>query len=141
MAVTLCPVFFIAINSGKFYIFTIEQTFAIIILHLALGKGVTGMEENMQAGILIDGPVNIPVQMMTLIDRDGKMTPLWFRLEMENHAVRMCRIMQVVSRDEKRYVGVREKQFVCKISMGEIYKTLDMRYNIETQRWRIFQFL
>ena len=50
------------------------------------------MEENMQAGILIDGPVNIPVQMMTLIDRDGRMTPLWFRLEMENHALRMCRL-------------------------------------------------
>lgn len=99
------------------------------------------MEENLQEGILIDGPVNIPVQMMTLIDRDGKMTPLWFRLETENHAVRKCRITQVVSRDEKKYVGVREKQFVCRISMGEIYKTLDMRYNIETQRWRIFQFL
>lgn len=99
------------------------------------------MEENMQAGILIDGPVNIPVQMMTLMDRDGRMTPQWFRMEMENHAIRMCRITQVVSRDEKKYVGVREKQFVCKISMGEICRTLDMRYNIETQRWRIFQFL
>ena len=51
-------------------------------------------------------------------------------MEMENHAIRMCQITQVVSRDEKRSVGVREKQFVCKISMGEICKTLDMRYNI-----------
>lgn len=99
------------------------------------------MEENLQEGILIDGPVNIPVQMMTLIDREGRMTPLWFRLKMENHVIRRCRITQVVSRDEKKYVGVREKQFVCRISMGEIYKTLDMRYNIETKRWRIFQFL
>lgn len=99
------------------------------------------MEENMQAGILIDGPVNIPVQMMTLMDRDGRMTPQWFRMEMENHVIRMCRVTQVVSRDEKKYAGVREKQFVCKTSMGEIYKTLDMRYNVESQRWRIFQFL
>ena len=99
------------------------------------------MEEKVHEGTLIDGPVNIPIQMMSLTDRDGRITPQWFRLEAANHVIRMCRITQVVSRDEKRTVGVREKQFVCKISMGEICKTLDMRYNIETQRWRIFQVL
>lgn len=99
------------------------------------------MEENVQAGILIDGPVNIPIQMMSLTDRDGRITPQWFRLETEDHEIRMCRIEQVVSRGEKRYVGVREKQFVCKIKMGELCKTLEMRYSVESQKWRIFQFL
>ncbi len=99
------------------------------------------MEENVQTGILIDGPINIPIQMMSLTDRDGRMTPQWFRLETENHEIHMCRIEQVVSRGEKKCVGVREKQFICKIRMGEVCKTLEMRYSVESQKWRIFQFL
>jgi len=102
---------------------------------------VKEVEEKVHEGTLIDGPVNIPIQMLSLTDRDGRITPQWFRLEMSDHVVRMCRITQVVSRGEKKYVGIKEKQFICKISMGEISKTLEMRYNVETQRWRIFQFL
>ena len=41
----------------------------------------------------------------------------------------------------KKYVGVREKQFVCRIRLGNVCKTLEMRYSVETQKWRIFQFL
>lgn len=99
------------------------------------------MEETLHEGMLADGQENIPIQMMSLTDRDGKMTPLWFRLETEDHEVRLCRIEQVVSRDEKKYVGVREKQFICKIRLGSVCKTLEMRYSVETQKWRIFQFL
>lgn len=99
------------------------------------------LEEKVHEGILIANPVNIPIQMVSLTDRDGRMTPLWFRLETEEHEIKKYKIEQVVSRDEKQYVGVREKQFICKISLGEISRTLEMRYSIETQKWRIFQFL
>ena len=90
------------------------------------------MEEMLCKGILADGQANIPIQMMSLTDCDGRMTPLWFRLETEEHEVRLCRIEEVVSRDEKKYVGVR---------LGNVSKTLEMRYSVETQKWRIFQFL
>lgn len=99
------------------------------------------MEKDIREGTLIDGPVNLPIQMMSLTDRDGRITPQWFRLETEEHEIRMCRVVQVVSRDEKKYVGIREKQFICRIRMGGLCKTLEMRYSVETQRWRIFQFL
>ena len=92
------------------------------------------MEERLFEGRLEDRQENIPIQMMTLTDRDGRMTPLWFRLETEEHEVRTCRI-------EKKYVGVREKQFICKTRLGKACKTLEMRYSVETQKWRIFQFL
>ena len=46
------------------------------------------MEERLFEGRLEDRQENIPIQMMTLTDRDGRMTPLWFRLETEEHEVR-----------------------------------------------------
>ena len=85
------------------------------------------MEERFRGGTLSDGQNNIPIQMMSLTERDGRITPQWFRLETEEHEIRLYRIEQVVSRDEKRYVGIREKQFICKIKMGDMRKTLDRK--------------
>ena len=53
------------------------------------------MEENAQSGVLVNGQVNIPIQMVSLTDRDGRITPLWFRLETQDHQVRMYRIEQI----------------------------------------------
>ncbi len=64
------------------------------------------MEERFRGGTLSDGQNNIPIQMMSLTERDGRITPQWFRLETEEHEIRLYRIEQVVSRDEKRYVGI-----------------------------------
>lgn len=52
------------------------------------------MEEMLCAGMLADGQANISIQMMALTDRDGRMTPLWFWLETEEHEVKLCRIFQ-----------------------------------------------
>lgn len=84
---------------------------------------------------------DIPVQLFSVTDRDGRITPLWFRLETEDHEIRRFRIEDIVSRGEKNYVGIKEKQFVCRIEQDGISRTLEMRYNTATQRWRIFRFL
>ena len=99
------------------------------------------VEDQIQNGTYHDRQVNIPIQLLSVTDRDGRITPLWFRLETEEHEIRKFQIEDIISRDEKNYVGVKEKQFVCRIRQGERSRTLEMRYNTVTQRWRIFQFL
>ena len=99
------------------------------------------MGNQVHDGIYQDKLVNIPIQLLSITDRDGKITPLWFRLETEEHEIRKFRIEDVISRSEKNYVGIKEKQFVCRIEQDGISKTLEMRYNTATQKWRIFQFL
>ena len=99
------------------------------------------MEGRMQEGMYDEEQVNISVQLCSVTDRDGRITPLWFRLETREHEIKKFRIEDIVSRGEKNFVGVKEKQFVCRICQGEVKKTLEMRYNTATQRWRIFRFL
>lgn len=99
------------------------------------------MEDQVHDGIYQVEVVNIPIQLFSVTDRDGRITPLWFRLETEEHEIKKFRIKDIVSRGEKNYVGIREKQFVCRIRQGEMCRTLEMRYNTATQKWRIFQFL
>lgn len=85
--------------------------------------------------------VNIPVQMLAVTDRNGKLTPLWFRFETEEHRIEKIAIEKTISRDECAYTGIREKKFICSALFGDERKIMEIRYNIESQKWRIFQFL
>lgn len=86
-------------------------------------------------------PVNIPVQMMSVTDRDGKVTPLWFRFETEEHVIEKVVIEKTISRDECCFMGIREKRFICSVVLEEARRIVEIRYHVENQRWRIFQFL
>lgn len=85
--------------------------------------------------------VNIPIQMMAISDRDGRLTPRWFRYELPDHRIESVEIEKTISRDECRFVGIREKRFVCAVVIAGERKLIEIRYNIESQCWRIFQFL
>ena len=99
------------------------------------------MGDQVQGGVYQTEAVNIPIQLLSVTDRDGRITTLWFRLETEEHEIKKFRIEDIISRGEKNYVGIKEKQFVCRIKQGEMSRTLEMRYNTATHKWRIFQFL
>ena len=86
-------------------------------------------------------PVNIPVQMFCAVDRTGVITPLQFRYELPDHRVELVKIEKTLSRDEKIYVGIREKQYICSAVVDGCRRLLEFRYDVESQRWRIFQFL
>lgn len=86
-------------------------------------------------------PVNIPIQMYCVVDTTGRISPFKFKLETEEHAIETIVVQEIISRDERNFVGIREKQFVCKVLIGEKIVPLELRLNIESQQWRIFQFL
>ena len=86
-------------------------------------------------------PVQIPIQMMSITDRDGRLTPIWFKFETEDHFIEKIMIEKTISRDESNKVGIREKRFICSAIFGEQRRLMEIRYRIESQQWRIFQFL
>ena len=90
---------------------------------------------------IVHYPVQIPIQMMSITDRDGRLTPIWFKFETEEHFVEKIMIEKTISRDESNKVGIREKRFICSAIFGEQRRLLEIRYRIESQQWRIFQFL
>ena len=85
--------------------------------------------------------LNIPVQMVAATDRNGKITPMWFRYETEEQTIETVKIQRTESRDEVCYIGIREKRYICTVIIEGRYHVLDIRYHIDKQTWRIFQFL
>jgi len=87
------------------------------------------------------GPVNIPVQMICAVDTNGKISPLRFRYETADHMIETLHIERIISRDEKNYVGIREMQYICTVQIDGYQHILEIRFQVDSQKWRIFQFL
>lgn len=86
-------------------------------------------------------PVNIPIQMISLGDTTGRITPIRFRFQTAEDMIETVMIQKVISRDEKNYVGIREKQFICSAKISDRERIMEIRYNVGSQKWTIFQFL
>lgn len=80
--------------------------------------------------------INIPIQMFSVGDTTGKITPIRFRFQTDESTIETIYIDNVISWDEKNFVGIRETALV-----NSKKQTMEIRYNVGTQQWRIFQFL
>lgn len=100
------------------------------------------MERKMEKRKIGDlSPVSIPIQMISGTDTTGKITPIRFRFQTAEDIIENIDIQKVISRDEKNYVGIREKQFLCMVQINDVQRIVEIRYNVESQKWKLFQFL
>ena len=86
-------------------------------------------------------PVNIPIQVFYETDILGKVTPFLFKFRCEDQSVERVPVLEILARSDRNYAGVREKQFVCSTQMGDRKRAVELRMNVDDQRWRIYQFL
>lgn len=84
--------------------------------------------------------INLPIQMMSLVDRTGRLTPMGFRFEDEEHKINSIKVSRVISREKTNVAGVREIKVVCGALFGDKERLLELRYSVESQQWRIYQF-
>ena len=84
-------------------------------------------------------PANTPVQMATVTDRSGYMHPTWFRFQTQEQEIVRVDIERVMCQETIRYAGIFEKKFLCSIVLENIRYVVEFRYNVESQKWRIFQ--
>lgn len=102
------------------------------------------MEENqgtLKMGDII--PVDIPVEMMVYVDTDGEMTPRHLRYEREGGEKVLISFARddTIARSDYNYVGIKEKQYICSTVVDGIRTTLEIRYRVADQKWRIHRFL
>lgn len=81
--------------------------------------------------------LDIPIQMFCNIDFTGKITPVLFRYRNSNEQIEKVSILEILARNERYYDGVREKQYVCNVLFGNIKKAIELRFDIDKQKWRI----
>ncbi len=79
--------------------------------------------------------VDIPVQMISCTDTNGKITPMRFRFRDRNGELVTINIEKVISTDQQHSsLGA---NFVCTASLYGIQKTFQLRYNYYAHEWRM----
>lgn len=86
--------------------------------------------------------MNIPTQVAQVTDTTGKIKPIWFRYEDPvSHEIMTIDRLNVLSQKEINYVGFKMIQFVCSAQFGEMKRLFELRYNIGTHKWTLYQML
>lgn len=93
--------------------------------------------KNRRIGEII--PENTPIQMATVTDSTGYIHPKWFKFQNEERMIVKIDIERVMCQETVKYAGIFEKRIICSIIVNDIRCVAEFRYNIESQRWRIFQ--
>jgi len=84
---------------------------------------------------------NIPVQVITVVDTTGDMTPLRFRYEAEDHSLQTVNIEKTISRQDCNYVGQQCVKYVCKAVKDEREVLFEMKYLIASHKWVLSKIL
>jgi hypothetical protein len=79
--------------------------------------------------------VDIPVQMISCTDTNGKITPMRFRFRDRNDEIITINIDKIISTDQQcSSLGA---NFVCAASLYGSQKTFQLRYNYYAHEWRM----
>lgn len=82
--------------------------------------------------------VDIPVQMISCTDTNGKITPMRFRFRDRNDEIITIDIDKIISTDQQR--SALAANFVCAASLYGSQRTFRLRYNYYAHEWRMSGF-
>ena len=83
--------------------------------------------------------MNVQIEMICVCAADGKLTPLRFRLENEDHCLQTVSIDQVRVSKPIQYAGIDAIQYLCKAIMDDKERLFELRYTVKTHRWSLFR--
>ncbi len=87
---------------------------------------------------------NIPIQIDNICSTQGEFTPRWFRFEDDEHLIHYIKVLQIISKKDINYVGIKMIQYICRTADEEDPERVhlvELRYNIMSHRWYFFQML
>lgn len=83
--------------------------------------------------------MNIQIEMICVCATDGKLTPLRFRMEDEEHSLQTVSIAQVLVAKPIQYAGIDAIQYLCRAILSGRERVFELRYTIKTHRWTLFR--
>jgi len=79
------------------------------------------------------------VEMISVCSADGKLTPIRFRMEGEDHELQVVPILRVMSCNTVHYAGIDAIQYLCKGKVQDHEKLFELRYTLKTHCWSILR--
>ena len=80
---------------------------------------------------------NTPVDVICMMDKTGKITPLKIRIENDEGQNVISKIIEVVYSKENNYAGITTIDYGCKVAFDEIPQLIELRYYVSDRIWKL----
>jgi len=81
----------------------------------------------------------VPIEMIFWSDTEGNVKPLKFRAEDAEQMLETAKIISSVLIDENRIAGNRMRVFRCSVLFDNFIKECDIRYEVDSCRWFLYE--
>ncbi|MDO4582453.1 MAG: hypothetical protein Q4B96_07735 [Bacillota bacterium] len=81
--------------------------------------------------------LNLPIQMISVCDADGRISPLRFRLADET----VVRIGEVLAAKEQNYAGAHCFSYICRAVSGGRELLFELRYAVRSHQWTLYRII
>jgi hypothetical protein len=78
---------------------------------------------------------HMPVDVNATFNVQGKIKPVYIRLEDEEHVLQTYKIESIVFSREEKYAGVEALLYCCNIRVGDCMQMINIKYHIKTHQW------
>ncbi|SHH91587.1 hypothetical protein SAMN02745823_01413 [Sporobacter termitidis DSM 10068] len=85
--------------------------------------------------------LDIPVQMISLCNADGTISPIRFRFEDGEDFIHTVSITKIVSSKEVQYVGIEAFIYVCRAVLHGEEKQFELKYTVRSHKWVLFRII
>ncbi len=82
---------------------------------------------------------HMPVDVNATFNVEGKIKPIYIRLEDEEHVLQTYKIHSIVYSREEKYAGVEVLFFCCNICIGDCMRMIYIKYHVKTHQWVLVQ--
>lgn len=79
----------------------------------------------------------VPIDVICLIDKNGKITPLKIRMENSEGETVVSKINEVVYSKENKFAGTLTFDYGCKVNLEGVDQLIEIRFIVAERLWRI----
>lgn len=82
--------------------------------------------------------VSVPIECIAWFDKEGKPTPLRFRILSDN-GNKTVKVNQVIHKEKEKLAGNYMYVFDCQSDIGKEVKRYQLKYELGTCKWMLFK--
>jgi len=83
--------------------------------------------------------VSKPIEVISMTDIKGNITPLRLRIEQEDESIQVIKIDRIIDRATEKLAGNNKLVFTCRSLINDTEKLFEIKYEITTCKWVLFK--
>lgn len=80
-----------------------------------------------------------PIEMVATFDTTGELLPIRFRVESEDHTMKVLRVLKILVKHEEKIAGNPIRSYTCLVAINEQERHCEIRYELLTCKWLLYK--